>query len=241
MKSGSSWVRLPDLDPSTDVSLGGGPYLDFVVNEAQTADCLLEGPHDKDGVSLPAVVRGDVLPDGGVDGDVGDQTAAGSTTVVLDSPLVGDDDRYNGWVLSVGGETKLVVDFVGASYLTTVHSAWATQPVSGATFTLSKRFMMFGVGTEPWISEHVTLPGTATPMRTEGNLMEILKVEDLNGLTELAYMSRTDSSLAQILTVGTPTQWRRQGNRIVFDVASDVACVVPDGVLPSPHPYGRRC
>jgi hypothetical protein len=220
------WTQLgqpTDLDPTTDVSLNGGPYLDFVVNEAQRQIAFWKDPVTRTVYRYPQLYSEMFFQTVVLTGTLEDQTAASSNTVVLTSPLVGDDDRYNGWVLTVGGETKLVVDFVGASLLATVHSAWNTQPTDGTAFTLSKRFVMLGVGTEPWISEHVTLPSTATNMRTEGNLMEILKVEDLNNLTELPYMTRVDSGISQILTTGTPTQWRRQGNRIVFDVASDTA------------------
>jgi hypothetical protein len=57
-------------------------------------------------------------------------------------------------------------------------------------------------------------------MRTEGNLLDILKIEDLNQNLEVTKAPRIEDFTSQLTQTGDPIAYFRKGNRIIFDVAS---------------------
>jgi hypothetical protein len=213
----------PDLDPSTDISYGGLPTLNWVLNEAQRQIAVWKDP-----------IKGSVIRHPQLYGEMFFQTVvrsftltsqAGSTTstIILPTGASTSDGAYVGWLIQSGSEVKVVVGYVGSTLTATIMGTWVTQPLSAGTVKLFKRFMMFGKGTELWISDHILLPSSATNMRTEGNLLDILKIEDLDQQLELSRASRTESYIGQTTQTGDPTSYFRRGNRIIFDVASSTA------------------
>ena len=220
------WAQLgepSDLDPTTDVSCGGMPLLNWALNEGQRQIAAWKDP-----------VKGTVIRHPQLYGEMFFQTVvrtytltsqagASSSTVVLPVGVGATDGYYNGWIVTSGSQSFLVVNYVGATLTATISGLWTTQPIATGTVTLRKRFMMFGNGTEPWIAEHITLPSTATNMRTEGNLLDILKVEDLSQGIELVRASRVEDFTAMLNQTGEPTSYFRRGNRILFDMASATA------------------
>jgi hypothetical protein len=75
--------------------------------------------------------------------------------------------------------------------------------------------------THPWASEHILLPVVSDRWRTEGNFMEILKLEDISNQQELKRAPRVESYLTNMTSTGDPLEYFRRGNRIYFDRAPD--------------------
>lgn len=212
--------RPSDLDPSTDISYGGAPLLDWVVSEGQRQVASWKDPVTRFVFRLPqlqsdmnfkTVVRSFTL---------GDQTGATTSTVILPAGSSALDDRYNGWVVGVGSEYKYVVDYDGATLTLIISGTWTTQPAAAATLKLYKRFMMMGASTEPWISDHITLPSASTQMRGEGNFIEIQKLTDLDQGIDLTLDDRIENNPGNLTQTGEPMKYARRGNRIYFEMAS---------------------
>lgn len=211
-----------DLDPTTDVQYNGGPLLTWAVNEAQRQIAFWKDP-----------VTHAILRFRSLEGEMFTQwlTVTGTldadgttTTVVLPSGSVGDqDDRYNGWLITIGSDTKMVVDYVGATLTATVHEAFTSAPLTGTTFTLAKRHGIFLDASHPWQVDHITLPSTTNRFQATGNLFEVLKVEDLSTQRTLVKAPRGETYLSKAFTAGDPSFWYRSGQKLMFDTAVDPA------------------
>ena len=124
-----------DLNPSTDTSYNGGPILGYVINEAQRQVAFWKDPALGRQIRFRSLIAESYFSSKVISGTIA--STGTTTTVILPSGDVGSqDDRYIGWVLSVGGEMRLIVDYDGATYTATVHSALSSAPTSGDALSL---------------------------------------------------------------------------------------------------------
>lgn len=213
-----------DLNPSTDTSYNGGPMLTWVANEAQRQLAFWKDPQMSRQLRFRNLISDVYFTSKLITGTL---TSTGTTTtVVFPSANVGsNDDRYNGWVVEVDNEMRLIVDYTGSTYTATVHKAFSSAPASGDTYKLMKRFSLLLPSTHAWVSspsgEHITLPSTTDRYRADGNLYEVLKIEDIDNTRVLDKAERTESYPDYINTSGDPTCWWRLGNKVYFDTNID--------------------
>lgn len=213
-----------DLDPDTDTSWGGGPVLTWVVNEAQRQIATWKDPITQRQVRFRSLLGELYFKAKVISGTL---TSTGTTTTVtLPAADVGDDDdRYNGWILEIGNQMRLVVDYTGSTYTATLHTSLASAPSSGDAYKLYKRFSLLLPSTHAWLAnpsgEHISLPATSDIYRAEGNLYEVLKIEDIDNTRVLEKAERTESLPEYLTTTGDPTKWWRFGNKVYFDVSLD--------------------
>lgn len=208
-----------DLDPSSDTSYNGGPFLTWVVNEGQR--------HVASWKDVQAGGRVMRLPQ--LIGEMFHKTTVWTGTLTDNGTLTqvtlpgsiggGEADRYNGWILEVNGEYKLVVDYL--NYQATVHEEFSSAPATGDSFALYKRFDIMLVDSDPWASEHLILPEQTTRFRTEGHLIQVLKVEDVQEQRELKVAAKPEAYTANLVSVGTPGRWWVDGNRLFYNEAWD--------------------
>jgi hypothetical protein len=217
-----------NLDPTTDDTYYGGiAWLTAVVNEAQRHIASWKDP----GTGRPIRIY-DLLSSLDFYTVVYESTvsAVNSTTfpysVTIADTLGTNDDRYNGWVVEftsgdATGDVKRIVDYTGATRVCYVHEEFASAPEVGDTVKVYKGFEMLLPATHAWVSEHVALPTGTDRLRDEGNLLEVLSITDLENESELNVAEKKEKFAGNLVTAGTPTQWSRYGNRIVFDVNAD--------------------
>ena len=213
--------ELTDLDPSTDTSYNGGPYLNFVIKMAQ------------DRIASYKTMRGRILRFNHLIGEMFHKEAPISATLASDgttSTIVlpstsfdGNDDQYNGWIVKSGGEYRLIMDYVGSTYTATLNDDLSTAPAAGDEITVYKRFAYLLPSVHPWAADHIVLPSTTDKYRADGNLFEILNIDDINENTHLAHSQKGKTFVTQLTTIGDPTSWYRFGNKIYFDSAPDEA------------------
>lgn len=211
--------KLTDLDPSSDVSYGGSPYLNYVVNMAQRR------------IASYKTNRGHIMRFNTLKGEMffkntiieGTLDAAGTTTtIVFPSADVGTgDDRYNGWVLKTNSEYRIIVDYDTATRTATLHDALSTAPASADTYALYKKFSYLLPSTHTWVSEHIQLPATSDRFLNDGNFLEVLKIEDLDKERKLIKAKRGRSFVTLQTSTGDPQKWYRYGNKVMFDFAPD--------------------
>jgi hypothetical protein len=209
-----------DLDPDSDTSYDGGPLLTWVANEGQRQIAAWK---DRTGRQLliPELYSEMYFKSHVITGTL-DSDGTASTITLPSADVGGDDDRYNGWLVEVGSETKMVVDYNGTTYTATVHEDWDTTPASGDSYTLMKRWNLVVPSTGLWASENISEPsGGTTEHRSEGKYVTILKITDLVDEVELEMGGRTEDYSANLLTTGTPTGWIMKGNRVIFNYAPD--------------------
>jgi hypothetical protein len=210
-----------DLDPSTDTSYGGSPWLNWVINEAQRQVATWRDPETGKVTRMRNLYNIFYFKMFSTDGTFAD---AGSTTteVILPAATVGDgDDRYNGWILETGGEERIIMDYVTATRTATVHEAFTTAPSSGDTFTLYKNFYLLLPSSHAWADDHISLPAESDEYRATGNLVDVIKISDLNDETELRKARSGENFITRRTSIGDPRSWYRFGNRLVFDNAVD--------------------
>jgi hypothetical protein len=138
-------------------------------------------------------------------------TNSTTTTVSLDSSAGSNENQYNGWILETGSDTRLIVDY-SASRLTTVSEVYTVVPTG--TYTLYKRFMRLCSATDIGADENIV----GSPV---DEIMEIRKITDIPNRTNLVPARRTDDFPSNLYSTGTPTQYIRRGNDILFDIAPD--------------------
>ena len=79
-----------------------------------------------------------------------DQTGMTNVKIKLDSTASSVDDRYNGFLIVVAGQTRTISDYDGTTKEATVSVAWSTQPVLSNTYEVIRKYT--GVVEEiiPW-------------------------------------------------------------------------------------------
>ena len=205
-----------DLDPSSDTQYGGNPLLDWVVNEGQRQVAMWQDPVTRGKLRIQSLISETYFQNVYITGTLTDD--AGTATIIFPAADVGaQNDRYNTWTATVNGETKIIVGYVGGTLTATVHEDWSTLPVTGDTYELRKRFYIMVPSTHSWASENLVLPAQSDIYRAEGNLVEVLNVEDLERRSRLERGGSTTAFIEDIFSDGDPGEWIRYGNRIIFD------------------------
>lgn len=207
-----------DIDPSDDST-----RLDRVCNEAQRQIAAWKDPSSGAQLRLRNLFGEMFFQWTVVSGTLGDQTwATADYHVELPSDnidITDDVGRYVGWIIEVGSERKIIMEYAGGVYLALAHEDWGTTPSSGDSFTMYKRFAKLLSGSDGWAGDHVTLPSEGSLGRGEGNLVEVLKLEDVAEQRVLRQQHGRESWPTLNTSVGDPTAWYRYGNQIVFNYA----------------------
>lgn len=207
-----------DLDPSSDVSYNGGPLLTWVANEGQRRVASW-----KDKTSGRLVRFFDLQDEFYFKSHVIEGTLdADGTSTTIDFPVSdtgSQNDRYNGWLVEVGSETKMIVDYSGHS--ATVHSSWSTTPSSGDSYSLYKRFSYLLPSDHSWVTEHIARPSNLGNEVGGGGLVTLLNVIDIEDSRKLQRGGRVEDFEGLILNTSTPTEWILKGNKLIFNYASD--------------------
>jgi hypothetical protein len=209
------------LNPATDVSYGGVPYLNWVVNEAirqlsgwvdpQTST-VYRFPFLKSSLLFKSVSYTDELTE-----DSSDNTISFVGTDVVG----GANDQYNDWIVECNGETFLIYDYDNATQVAIIAGEWSTVPVIGDTFKLYKRFSFIAPSTFDWVAEHILIPDNIDTVVANGNFSEVLTIKDITNKTDLSKANQADGFTSSITDSGTPSVWYRFGNKLVFDKAPD--------------------
>lgn len=186
-----------DGDGNVSVSTEGGAKVLRAINSGQLAVCAWRDDAKRRSFRFKTFYQEQYLSvtvGGGAAG-------SGNTTSVLQL-AAGDqgqnDNYYQGWVVEVGSEGRLVV--ASDSTSVTVGRPFGAAPATGATYTLTKRWMT------------VDLSGG---------------VEDVIGLVDVTSDLVLDEGQAHDFfegrreEVGDPGSWYRSGNRLYLDVAPD--------------------
>ena len=115
------------------------------------------------------------------DGRSSTAQAGGSATITLDSGASATDDIFNGATITTtggtgSGQTRVISDYVGSSKVATVSVAWATQPASDTTFTITSQ-----------ANQYINVTGTYGRMR-------ILSVTDATHVKAFCEIGLFDTS-----------------------------------------------
>jgi hypothetical protein len=129
------------------------------------------------------------------------------------------DDAYVGWVIEVSGETKLVMDYVGATRTLTLDSDFTTAPVAGELVTLCPRRLYLVTASHTLANVNIVLPVASDRFRTEGNFLEVLKLMNVADQQEIMLAEKV--STFDLLSMGAPTKYFRRGNALYFNSAWD--------------------
>ena len=209
-----------DIDPDTDVSYDGSPLLDFVVNEGLRQISTWKDPSSDRAIRLPDFIGDMLFQSYYVTGDI-DANTLTDTTVILPAGSSTDNDAYNGWVVTVGGQTQYIVDYVGATLTATLADDWTTKPLIDDEYELSKNFSRILASTDDLIDYHIATP-TSGDYR-QGNFLIPLKISDIANNRDLQKAKDTEAFTGIITQTGTPSQWSWFGNKINFNFAPDEA------------------
>lgn len=209
--------KLTDLDPATDTSHNGGPYLTYVANLAQRRVASYKLPKGR--ILRFNTLKGEMFfKNKVISGTL--ESDGTTTTIVLPSGDVGTgDDRYNGWLLKIGGKFRIIVDYDTSTRTGILHEALSSAPADGDDYSLYKKFSYLLPSGHTWVSEHITLPTTTDRYLNDGNLLEILKIEDLDQNIKLTKAKRGRSFVTLNTSTGDPQKWYRYGNKLIFDFA----------------------
>lgn len=210
-----------DLDPDTDTQYEGGPLLDLVANEAQVEIASWRDPVTQRRARMPNLDSELYFQSVLVSGTLEDDAPA-DNQITLPAGDVGDQaDRYNGWVIedTTTNEKRLVVDYAG--YTATVHEDWDTNPSSGDSYKLYKRFSLLTDSDDTWQSDHIVVPSPSNRYRQTGNLIGVLEVEDVEEKKVLSRAPREASYLSKLTDSGDPGEFMKKGNRLIFDYNID--------------------
>ena len=198
-------------NPSTDTSYNSGPYLTFVVNEAQRQIATWKDPQTERVLRFKELMSEMFFKSVTLTGTIASAT---TTTVTLDTAVNANADEYNGWVIETGSDLRAITDF-SAARVATVHDSYSTAP--SGTYTLYKRFFYLLPSSHAWAAEHIVLPDPSDRYRSEGNFLEPLKIEDLASQRTLDLGSRIESFPEFTNETGDPLSWITYGNKIVMD------------------------
>ena len=220
-----------NLDPSTDSQYNGGPLLDYYVNEGQRRIAAWCDPITKKKLKMdvlygsvnyqPTIVTGTVDSWSMVSPYVFRFTVTSPTYTVLSL----ETEYYTNWLITIGEEVRRCVysrytptGIPEAGYVF-LDQVLETEPTVGDTVTLVRNFdwllpedhAFFGI---------IPLAGSShTESYPEGNFVEVLSVTDLTNERVLEKVSDRESFPDNLK--GTPTKWKRFGNKIVYDRAVD--------------------
>jgi hypothetical protein len=210
-----------DLDPTTDVQYGGLPLLNWVVNEGQRQIAFWKDPATAR-VFRHANLYGECFFQPGWRSEtLPAQAGAGTSEVILSAGCAAVDDAYNGWVLTTTTETKVIMDYVGATRLATVSEAFSTAPVVADVVELCPRVQLLLLASHALAADNIVLPVVSDRFRAEGNFLEVLKLMNVADQNEIVLAEKVSSF--DLLATGSPTKYFRKGNALYFDSAWDSA------------------
>lgn len=67
----------------------------------------------------------------------GSATAGTTTTITLEAGASATDDSYTGASITVSGDTRIIIGYVGATKVATVHKAFTSAPTNGTAYTIT--------------------------------------------------------------------------------------------------------
>lgn len=206
-----------DLNPSTDDQYGGSPLLMWVCNEAQRRVATWKDPANGHRVRIRSLVSDLYFTSTYYEEEL-DEDATDEKTVILPSTdVLGEDDCYNGWTLEINNEARVIIDYDGDSYTATLSSEFSSTPEEDDEYKLYKNFYYLMDPDHAWISEHISLPATTDTSRATGNLLEVLKIVDLNNERGLSVSRGTLYPTTNMGSPGAPDSWIRLGNKLIFN------------------------
>jgi hypothetical protein len=217
-----------DLDPDTDTTYNNGPLLTFVTNEAQRHVANWKDPVSGRHIRIRNLFATLYYSSTTVTDSIAssNNTTFPYTVTFTGSNVGSNDDQYNGWILEMtsgdeDGKLQIITDYVGSSLTATIHEVYGTGVAAADTCKLYKRFEYLLPSTDNWVAEHIQLPAESNNYRSEGNLIEVLKITDIAESRVLERALRTDNFPNFNLSHGDPNKWYRYGNRIFYDINVD--------------------
>lgn len=205
-----------DINPVTDTQYNSGPLLTWVVNEAQRQIASWKNPKNDRIFRIRSLINELYFKSFYLTNTL-DQDSSSLTIVLPSTDVGGQNDRYNGWIVRVNGESRLIVDYDGATYTGTVNEAWTTSPITGDTYELYKRFSLMLPSTHTWVGDHIQLPAESDRHLADGNLTEPLKIIDLARQDELDKAKNSEAFEDEMFSASDDAgKWYRKGNRLYF-------------------------
>lgn len=106
------------------------------------------------------------------------------------------NNSLRGQIAKIGNETRLVVANTGTTVV--VAPSFTNAPVSGDAVAIYRRWVEIG---------------------EIGSIIDVMKVYDVEGATELEHAAKIDGFLTSMTEIQTPSSWYRSGDKILFDTA----------------------
>lgn len=169
------------------------PYLDFSggLNQDVSPDSLADNEL-REATNIDLGERGSFSTRKGtsplkVSGKCPAQTGMTNVKVKLDSTASAVNDRYNGFIILVAGQTRTISDYDGTSKEATISVAWTTQPVEDDTYEVIRKYTGTVEELIPWERKDGTttllsIIGTSLYLidNTDGKETLILALSDKN-------------------------------------------------------------
>lgn len=150
----------------------------------------------------------------------GTAEAGADQTITLESGAVdANDDQYNGWVIELtggtgSGQTRMIMDYVGSTRVTTVHKEWDTNPDATSTYKLYKNFWMILDSSHAWAADHIGVNPVSVFIAPQ-------KLFDLKHNEEVIISNPRHQYPDDVLNAAEPTLWYWDENKIYLDVPVD--------------------
>lgn len=206
-----------DIDPDTDVQYEGSPLLMWVCNEAQRRIAMWKDPSTNHRTRIRSLISDLYFSSTYYDEDLDDDATDESQIILPAADVSDEDDCYNGWVLEINNEARVIIDYDGTSYTATVNEDFSSTPEEDDGYKLYKNFYYLMPSTHAWVDEHISLPSTTDTTRATGNLLEVLKIVDLNQSRTIPKGRGSYYPAMNMTSPGEPGDWIRVGNKIIFD------------------------
>ena len=206
-----------DLDPETDTSYQSGSLLTWVVNEGQRQVAAWKDEKTGRIFRVRSLIGDFYYKSSIVEGTLTGDSADGTIVFPAAEVSTTEDDIYNGWCVTVGTETRLIVDYDSATLTGTLQSDWATTPVEDDSYTLFKQYELLLAPSHAWVSYHISLPVATDRGQATGNLVELLKIYDLGAGTLLEKAQKEEGFESNLTSPGSPGEWIRIGNKLWYD------------------------
>jgi hypothetical protein len=134
----------------------------------------------------------------------------------------GTDGLYEGWILEItagtgSGQKRRVTQYVGATRRAYINKDWSTQPegptgTDPSSYSMYKDFVRLCRASDSEAADNVILD-------PESTALAVLKIVDVRDGEEIVPAERTEAFPENVIETGTPSEYYRRENDIVFDVA----------------------